>query len=56
MEIVTCPLEGCDQPASVSEWRVVPSTHGTVRFVRMTCLDRHWFIEPEAGPAAPPAL
>ena len=43
---VSCP--DCGQPAWV-EWRdEVNSTSGPVVHVKVRCLDRHWFLMPEA--------
>jgi hypothetical protein len=43
---VSCP--DCAQPAWV-EWRdEVNSTSGPVVHVKVRCLDRHWFLMPEA--------
>ena len=44
---VACP--DCGQPAWV-EWRdEVNSTSGPVVHVKVRCVDRHWFLMPEAS-------
>ena len=50
---VACP--DCGQPAWV-EWRdAVKSTSGPVVHVKVRCLDRHWFLMPEASLTTTPA-
>jgi hypothetical protein len=54
LEIIACPE--CGLPAEISDWGTVSSTAGRVEIVRITCVQRHWFItssDRRSGPAEP---
>jgi hypothetical protein len=41
---VACPE--CSLPAAVQHWNQAESTDGPINLVKMTCVNRHWFLIP----------
>ena len=44
LQLVACPQ--CGNPADATTHATVASTHGPVKIVRVSCLDRHWYLMP----------
>jgi hypothetical protein len=44
LDIAACPE--CSMTAALHEWDQIESTDGPVGHVRVTCVNRHWFLMP----------
>ena len=44
LDLVACPE--CTMTAAVQHWNQVKSTDGPIDLVKVTCVNRHWFLMP----------